>query len=36
VMEGPAIVQEYDSTIVVLPGQTWHIDDIGSTVIKEI
>jgi N-methylhydantoinase A len=36
VMEGPAIIQEYDSTIVVLPGQTWHIDDIGSTVIKEI
>jgi N-methylhydantoinase A len=35
VKEGPAIVQEYDSTNVVLPGQTWHLDDIGSTVIKE-
>jgi N-methylhydantoinase A len=35
VLPGPAIVQEYDSTIVVLPGQSWHIDAIGSTIIEE-
>jgi N-methylhydantoinase A len=32
---GPAIIQEYDSTIVVLPGQTWHIDEFGSIIIEE-
>jgi N-methylhydantoinase A len=33
---GPAVIQEYDSTIVVLPGQAWHIDKFGSTVIEEV
>ncbi len=32
---GPAIIQEYDSTTVVLPGQTWELDDLGSIVIQE-
>jgi N-methylhydantoinase A len=32
---GPAILQEYDSTTVVLPGQTWHMDELGSIVIEE-
>lgn len=34
--EGPAIVQEYDSTTVVLPGQQWHVDEFGSIVIEEV
>ena len=32
---GPAIIQEYDSTTVVLPGQSWHVDAAGSIVIEE-
>jgi len=32
---GPAIVQEYDSTTVVLPGQKWYADEFGSIVIEE-
>jgi N-methylhydantoinase A len=32
---GPAIIQEYDSTTIVLPGQTWELDELGSIVIKE-
>jgi N-methylhydantoinase A/oxoprolinase/acetone carboxylase beta subunit len=36
ILEGPAIIQEYDSTTVVLPGQTWHVDEFGSIVIEEI
>lgn len=32
---GPAIIQEYDSTTVVLPGQVWHSDEVGSIVIEE-
>jgi N-methylhydantoinase A len=35
VVQGPAIIQEYDSTTVVLPGQTWELDSLGSIVIKE-
>jgi N-methylhydantoinase A len=35
VQEGPAIIVEYDSTTVVLPGQTWELDALGSIVIKE-
>jgi N-methylhydantoinase A len=34
-LDGPAIVLEYDSTTVVLPGQRWHTDDAGSIVIEE-
>jgi N-methylhydantoinase A len=34
-LEGPAIIQEYDSTTVVLPGQKWHADEVGSIVIEE-
>jgi N-methylhydantoinase A len=33
--EGPAIILEYDSTTMVLPGQTWELDSAGSIVIKE-
>jgi N-methylhydantoinase A len=32
---GPAILQEYDSTTVVLPGQSWHVDEFGSILIEE-
>jgi N-methylhydantoinase A len=32
---GPAVIQEYDSTTVVLPGQEWLVDDIGSLIITE-
>jgi N-methylhydantoinase A len=34
-VEGPAIIQEYDSTTVVLPGQTWRVDALGSLIIEE-
>jgi N-methylhydantoinase A len=34
--EGPAIIQEYDSTTVVLPRQSWHADELGSIVIEEL
>lgn len=36
VAKGPAIIQEYDSTTVVLPGQEWYTDQSGSIIIKEI
>jgi len=36
VLEGPAIIQEYDSTTVILPGQTWQVDEFGSIVIEEM
>jgi N-methylhydantoinase A len=32
---GPAVIGEYDSTTVVLPGQNWHVDELGSIVIEE-
>lgn len=35
VQQGPAIIAEYDSTTVVLPGQQWHVDNRGSIVIEE-
>jgi N-methylhydantoinase A/oxoprolinase/acetone carboxylase beta subunit len=35
VHEGPAIILEYDSTTVVLPGQTWELDMLGCIVIRE-
>jgi len=35
VQDGPAIISEYDSTTVVLPGQQWHMDEFGSIVIEE-
>jgi N-methylhydantoinase A len=35
VQAGPAIIQEYDSTTLVLPGQTWHNDKLGSLIIEE-
>lgn len=35
VQTGPAIITEYDSTTVVLPGQEWHMDEFGSIVIEE-
>jgi N-methylhydantoinase A len=34
-IDGPAIIQEYDSTTVVLPGQRWHQDEWASIVIEE-
>lgn len=33
--KGPAIIREYDSTTIVLPGQTWHVDRLDSLVIVE-
>jgi N-methylhydantoinase A len=35
ISDGPAIIAEYDSTTVVLPGQQWHTDEFGSIVIEE-
>jgi len=35
VSAGPAIINEYDSTTVVLPGQRWSTDGSGSLVIEE-
>lgn len=32
-LAGPAIIQEYDSTTIVLPGQTWNVDEFGALVI---
>ena len=34
-LDGPAIIQEYDSTTVVLPGQRWRVDEFGSILIEE-
>lgn len=34
-LDGPAIILEYDSTTVVLPGQRWHTDELGSIIIEE-
>jgi N-methylhydantoinase A len=34
-MPGPAVIDEYDSTTVVLPGQIWSTDQTGSIVIEE-
>jgi N-methylhydantoinase A len=33
-VEGPAIVQEMDSTTLILPGHTATVDDIGNLLIK--
>lgn len=35
-LPGPAIIQEYDSTTVVLPEQSWHVHEIGLIVIEEM
>ena len=32
---GPAIVEQYDSTTVVLAGQTLSVDEFGNLVIAE-
>jgi N-methylhydantoinase A len=32
---GPAIVEQYDSTTVVLPGQALTVDDFGNLLIAE-
>jgi N-methylhydantoinase A len=34
-LAGPAVIDEYDSTTVVLPGQRWSADETGSIVIEE-
>ena len=34
-LPGPAVIDEYDSTTVVLPGQQWSSDSTGSIVIEE-
>ncbi|MDA4132098.1 MAG: hydantoinase/oxoprolinase family protein, partial [Thaumarchaeota archaeon] len=33
-LQGPAIIEEMDSTIVVNPGQSAHVDDYGNVVIE--
>jgi len=35
-VEGPAVIDEYDSTTVVLPGQRWSTDATGSILIEEL
>jgi N-methylhydantoinase A len=35
-LPGPAVIDEYDSTTVVLPGQRWSVDETGSIVIEEV
>jgi N-methylhydantoinase A len=34
-LTGPAIVQQVDSTTVVLPGQAVHVDELGNLIIEE-
>ncbi len=34
-LPGPAVIDEYDSTTVILPGQQWSSDSTGSIVIEE-
>jgi N-methylhydantoinase A len=34
-LPGPAVIDEYDSTTVVLPGQRWSSDATGSILIEE-
>jgi N-methylhydantoinase A len=34
-LTGPAIIEQYDSTTVVLPGQTLTVDELGNLVIEE-
>jgi len=34
-IKGPTIVEQYDSTTVVLTGQTLTVDDFGNLVITE-
>jgi N-methylhydantoinase A len=36
VRNGPAVIDEYDSTTVVLPDQRWFSDETGSIVIEEV
>jgi N-methylhydantoinase A len=36
VQEGPAVIDEYDSTTVVLPGQRWFSDETGAIIIEEV
>lgn len=33
-MEGPAIIDEMSSTIVVLPGQSFIVDDFGNLIVS--
>jgi N-methylhydantoinase A len=33
---GPAIIDEYDSTTIVLPGQRWSTDETGALIIEEV
>jgi N-methylhydantoinase A len=35
-LEGPAIVEEPDSTTLVLPGQVARVDASGSIVLSEV
>jgi N-methylhydantoinase A len=34
VLDGPAIVEEPDTTIVVLPGQSARVDDFGNLHVR--
>lgn len=34
--EGPALVDQYDSTTVVCPGQTVVVDDLGNLIVENI
>jgi N-methylhydantoinase A/oxoprolinase/acetone carboxylase beta subunit len=34
VIEGPAIVEEYDSTVVVAPDWNARVDNVGSLIME--
>jgi N-methylhydantoinase A len=34
--DGPSLVEQFDSTVVVLPGQQVRVDEYGSLVIQEV
>jgi N-methylhydantoinase A len=35
ILEGPVIVEQFDTTILILPGQTGTVDEIGNIWIRE-
>ena len=34
VIEGPAVIEQFDSTTIVGPGQTALVDEVGHLVIR--
>ena len=31
--QGPALIEERESTIVIGPSATWHVDDLGNVLV---